>query len=56
MKIVCYVGTRPEAIKTASVIFSLRREPQFDVRGLATAQHRYMLDQVLSFFGTEPAH
>ena len=44
------VGTRPEAIKMAPVILACRREPWVNVRVLATAQHREMLDQVLSVF------
>lgn len=52
-KILCVVGTRPEAIKMAPVILALKNEPWADVRVLATAQHRHMLDQVLSFFGIE---
>lgn len=54
MKCLCVVGTRPEAIKMAPVILALRDEPWVDVRVLATAQHREMLDQVLGFFGIEP--
>ncbi|MDP2178382.1 MAG: UDP-N-acetylglucosamine 2-epimerase (non-hydrolyzing) [Methylophilaceae bacterium] len=53
-KIVCVVGTRPEAIKMAPVILALKDEPWTVVRVLATAQHRHMLDQVLIFFGIEP--
>jgi len=53
-KILCVIGTRPEAIKMAPVILALREEPWAEVRVLATAQHRHMLDQVLSFFGIEP--
>ena len=53
-KIMCVVGTRPEAIKMAPVILALKAEPWADVRLLATAQHRHMLDQVLNFFGIEP--
>jgi UDP-N-acetylglucosamine 2-epimerase (non-hydrolysing) len=53
-KIVCVVGTRPEAIKMAPVIQRLRAVPGFEVRVLATAQHREMLDQVLSLFGIAP--
>lgn len=48
------VGTRPEAIKMAPVILALKKEVWADVRVLATAQHRHMLDQVLSIFGIEP--
>lgn len=53
-KVLCVVGTRPEAIKMAPVIRALKREPWASVRVLATAQHRHMLDQVLSFFDIEP--
>ncbi|WP_079213466.1 non-hydrolyzing UDP-N-acetylglucosamine 2-epimerase [Brucella pituitosa] len=53
-KILCVVGTRPEAIKMAPVILGLQKEPWAEVRVLATAQHRQMLDQVLNFFGIEP--
>lgn len=54
MKIICTVGTRPEAIKMAPVILALQQEPWADVRVLATAQHRQMLDQVMDFFGIKP--
>lgn len=53
-KIICVVGTRPEAIKMASVIQALQNESWADVRVLATAQHRQMLDQVLQLFGITP--
>ena len=52
--IICVVGTRPEAIKMAPVILALKEEPWANVRVLATAQHRHMLDQVNEFFGIEP--
>jgi UDP-N-acetylglucosamine 2-epimerase (non-hydrolysing) len=54
MKIMVVVGTRPEAIKLAPVILELRKRPRFDVRVVATAQHREMLDQVLDVFGLRP--
>lgn len=53
-KIVCVVGTRPEAVKMAPVILALKSQPWADVRVLATAQHRDMLDQVLQVFGIAP--
>jgi len=53
-RVLCVVGTRPEAIKMAPVILALKNEPWAEVRVLATAQHRHMLDQVLNFFGIEP--
>lgn len=49
-KILCVIGTRPEAIKMAPVIQALRRDSRAVVRVVATAQHREMLDQVLSLF------
>lgn len=53
-KILCVVGTRPEVIKMAPVILALKKLPDFDVRVLATAQHRHLLDQVIQVFGIEP--
>ena len=53
-RILVVVGTRPEAIKMAPVVLELRRHAWADVRVLATAQHRQMLDQVLEAFGIEP--
>lgn len=38
----------------APVILALRKEPWANVRILATAQHRHMLDQVNEFFGIDP--
>ena len=53
-KIICVIGTRPEAIKMAPVILGLKKVPGIHVRVLATAQHRGMLDQVLKIFNIEP--
>ncbi len=53
-RVLCVLGTRPEAIKMAPVILALKNEPWAEVRVLATAQHRHMLDQVLNFFNIEP--
>jgi UDP-N-acetylglucosamine 2-epimerase (non-hydrolysing) len=53
-KIVCVVGTRPEAVKMAPVILALQAQPWAQTRVLATAQHRQMLDQVLAAFGIRP--
>lgn len=47
-------GTRPEAIKMAPVVLELKRSPHFDIKVCVTAQHRHMLDQVLSIFGIVP--
>jgi len=53
-RILVAVGTRPEAVKMAPVVHALKAQPWADVRVLATAQHRQMLDQIHAFFGIEP--
>lgn len=53
-KVLCVVGTRPEAIKMSPVILALKDCSDIDCRVLATAQHRQMLDQVLDVFDIEP--
>ncbi|WP_434700305.1 non-hydrolyzing UDP-N-acetylglucosamine 2-epimerase [Pseudomonas sp. D1-1] len=49
-KVLCIVGTRPEAIKMAPVINALKAEKNIQCRVLATAQHRGLLDQILKGF------
>lgn len=53
-RILVVVGTRPEAVKLAPVVHALRACPWAQVRVLATAQHRQMLDQIHAFFGIAP--
>jgi UDP-N-acetylglucosamine 2-epimerase (non-hydrolysing) len=53
-KILVAVGTRPEAVKLAPVVHTLRAAPWCDCRVLATAQHRDLLDSILAFFEIEP--
>lgn len=54
-KILLVFGTRPEAIKMASVVKELqRRNDQFEVTVCVTGQHREMLDQVLDIFDIRP--
>jgi UDP-N-acetylglucosamine 2-epimerase (non-hydrolysing) len=53
-KIITVFGTRPEAIKLAPVIEKLRKERQFEVVVVVTAQHREMLDGVLQLFDITP--
>jgi UDP-N-acetylglucosamine 2-epimerase (non-hydrolysing) len=54
-KILLVFGTRPEAIKLAPVINRLKRQRSgFAVTVCVTAQHRQMLDQVLSIFSISP--
>jgi UDP-N-acetylglucosamine 2-epimerase (non-hydrolysing) len=53
-KILVIFGTRPEAIKLFPVVAALREMPELDVRTCVTAQHRGLLDQVLSIAGLTP--
>lgn len=56
-KILFVMGTRPEAVKLCPVLLHLRRQPRhFDVKVCVTAQHRSMLDQVLTAFEVRPDH
>lgn len=55
MKTVLIVfGTRPEAIKMAPVVSELRQSSMLNVRVCVTAQHREMLDQVMTLFNIIP--
>ncbi|MCQ6274611.1 UDP-N-acetylglucosamine 2-epimerase (non-hydrolyzing) [Bacillus sp. V3B] len=48
-------GTRPEAIKMAPLVLELQKHPEhFESIVTVTAQHRQMLDQVLSIFEIVP--
>lgn len=48
-------GTRPEAIKMAPLVLELQKHPEhFESIVTVTAQHRQMLDQVLTIFGITP--
>jgi len=53
-KVLCVIGTRPEAIKMAPVVLALRHAERWDVKVLATGQHREMLDQALMLFNIKP--
>lgn len=53
-KIMLVFGTRPEAIKMAPVVRALSAAKQWEVKVCVTAQHRQMLDQVLSLFEIIP--
>ena len=51
MKILSVIGTRPEVIKMAPVLFELqRRADTFQSLVCLTAQHRHLLDQMLAIF------
>jgi len=55
LKILIIFGTRPEAIKLIPVAKELtRRSNHFIPVMCVTAQHRFMLDQVLNCFGVQP--
>jgi UDP-N-acetylglucosamine 2-epimerase (non-hydrolysing) len=55
LRIAVVMGTRPEAIKMAPVVHALKEQPdQVETVVIATAQHRQMLDQVLSLFQIPP--
>jgi len=47
-------GTRPEAIKMASVVKELEKKEHIHSIVCVTAQHRHMLDQALSVFDISP--
>ena len=54
-KIGIIFGTRPEAIKMAPIVKELHKyRERYEAYVIVTAQHREMLDQVLSFFQIEP--
>jgi UDP-N-acetylglucosamine 2-epimerase (non-hydrolysing) len=53
-KVLLVFGTRPEAIKMAPLCSAFKREHDFETIVCVTAQHREMLDQVLSLFELAP--
>ncbi len=54
LKVMSVFGTRPEAIKMAPVVLELCKQPEIKSIVAVTAQHREMLDQVLSLFDIRP--
>ncbi len=50
------LGTRPDAVKLAPVVQALQADPSIEAVVTLTAQHRELLDQVLSVFGIAPTH
>ncbi|MBI9049402.1 MAG: UDP-N-acetylglucosamine 2-epimerase (non-hydrolyzing) [Anaerolineaceae bacterium] len=54
MRVLTIFGTRPEAVKLCPVVQELKRRSSIDSRVCVTAQHREMLDQVLSIFDVTP--
>lgn len=56
IKVLSVFGTRPEAIKMAPLVRALEQDRQIESLVCVTAQHREMLDQVLSAFSIEPQY
>ncbi|MBI3174580.1 MAG: UDP-N-acetylglucosamine 2-epimerase (non-hydrolyzing) [Chloroflexi bacterium] len=54
MKVLSVFGTRPEAVKMAPVVRLLAQTAGIEARVCVTAQHRQMLDQVLTLFDIKP--
>lgn len=54
LRVLSVLGTRPEAIKMAPVVNSLKVVNGIEARVCVTAQHREMLDQVLDLFEIKP--
>jgi len=56
-KIAVIFGTRPDAIKLAPLVKELQKHPRcFSLVTIATAQHRQMLDDVLTVFNIVPTY
>ncbi len=54
IKTMIIFGTRPEAIKMATLVKAYQSDDRIENKVLVTAQHREMLDQVLNLFEIEP--
>lgn len=54
IKVMTVFGTRPEAIKMAPLVKELKSRSEIECIVCVTAQHRQMLDQVLSVFDIVP--
>lgn len=54
IKVLSVFGTRPEAIKMAPLVLEFEKHEEIESKVLITAQHREMLDQVLSIFEIKP--
>ena len=55
MRILCVVGTRPEAVKVAPVVQALRQRPERPaVTLMSTGQHRHLVEPMLGAFGLSP--
>lgn len=55
-RIMCVFGTRPEAVKLSPVVRALKKSETLKPVVVLTAQHREMLDQMLTWFEVESDH
>ncbi len=53
-KILVAIGTRPEVIKMAPIIWEFKKDKNIDLTILSLAQHRELLDQMLNLFQIKP--
>jgi UDP-N-acetylglucosamine 2-epimerase (non-hydrolysing) len=56
IRICIILGTRPEAIKLASVIEQFRKNPNFETQVVLTGQHQEMVAQVMQLFSLTADH
>ncbi len=56
IRVMSVFGTRPEAIKMAPLVKALENDERIESVLCVTAQHREMLDQVLSLFELQPKY
>ena len=56
IKVLTIFGTRPEAIKMAPLVKELEKREEIESKVCVTAQHREMLDQVLTLFDIKPEY
>jgi len=54
LKVLSVFGTRPEATKMVPLVLAMQAHPQIDSKLCVTAQHRELLDQVLTPFNITP--
>jgi UDP-N-acetylglucosamine 2-epimerase (non-hydrolysing) len=51
IKLVVVIGTRPEAIKLAPIIWAAHANPSFSLKVIRTGQHRELVDPLMSELG-----
>jgi UDP-N-acetylglucosamine 2-epimerase (non-hydrolysing) len=53
LRILAVFGTRPEAVKLAPILSTLKNEQQLETLACCTGQHRELVDSVIDFFGID---